>query len=182
MKIVDDLIAWLRYREILPFLEPFPASVLDLGCNRADLRRVLESRGWRGTYVGVDISPDSAADVIHDLEMPLDLGRTFDAVVSLAVVEHLHDGRALFVSAANHLDANGSFVLTTPTPPSKPVLDTLAALRIVNRAHILDHKHYWTRAELEEAGRAAGLRMEHWHAFELGMNQVAVFRRARREI
>ncbi len=178
MKLVDDLIAYLRYREVVPFLQPWPRSLLDLGCNRGDLARELRRRGWRGEYVGVDVSQDSAADVIHDLEQPLDLGRTFDAVVSLAVVEHLHDGRPLFVSAANHLTDQGRFLLTTPTPASKPVLETLAFLRIVNRDHIRDHKHYWTRAELEAAGRAAGLQLEHWHSFELGMNQLALFRRA----
>src|SRR3990167_10211509 len=37
------------------------ASVLDVGCGRADLWVYLKSQGWTGTYQGVDVVPELVA-------------------------------------------------------------------------------------------------------------------------
>ncbi len=76
--------------------------------------------------MGVDVSPDPAADVVHD-----------------------------------------------------PVPESLAAPRIADRDRILDPERHRTREAPEAAGRTAGPRLEHRHAFEAGPDPMAVFRRAR---
>lgn len=48
----------LRYRVLAePALRQPESSVLDVGCGFADLYAYLKSRGWRGTYTGLDIVP-----------------------------------------------------------------------------------------------------------------------------
>ncbi len=81
------------------------------------------------------------------------------------MVEHLHNWRQAlreFRRVARNV------VLTTPSIYGMPVLEVLAALRLVNVAHIRDHKHYLRRHEIE----AEGYRHQY---FLFGLNQVAVY-------
>jgi SAM-dependent methyltransferase len=60
-----------------------PGDVLDLGCG---------ARKWPGS-VGVDLSPDTAADVVHDLDefpYPFEDG-SFDQVLMQDVIEHVRE-------------------------------------------------------------------------------------------
>ena len=66
-----------------------PKSVLDIGCGQGEW---LEAFGVEDSF-GVDIAaPDGF--LRHDLTTPLDLGRTFDLVISLETAEHLPEESA----------------------------------------------------------------------------------------
>lgn len=68
-----------------------PESVLDAGCGRGEW---LDAFGL-DDMVGVDIfAPEGEGIVQHDLTKPLDLGRSFDLVLSLEVGEHLPEEAA----------------------------------------------------------------------------------------
>jgi SAM-dependent methyltransferase len=78
-----------------------PGSVLDLGCGQGEW---LEALG-DVCKVGVDIAaPEGEEYLRHDLQLPLDLGRTFDLVICLEVGEHLPAAAAdvLVDSATRH--------------------------------------------------------------------------------
>ena len=78
-----------------------PTSALDLGCGWGEWLQAFRNLGVKDTF-GVDISPPSSipdwtfADEYrqHDLTTPLDLGRTFDLVISLETAEHLPESAA----------------------------------------------------------------------------------------
>ncbi len=68
-----------------------PRSVLDLGCGQGEW---LEAFGV-DDFVGVDIAaPEREGFIRHDLTTKLDLGRTFDLVISLETAEHLPEEAA----------------------------------------------------------------------------------------
>ncbi len=99
--------------------------VLDLGCGDGAVTRLLARAGY--DVVGVDVAEDGvrAARAAHsDLRFEVGsindddfadrVGREFDAVVSLEVVEHLYFPRRLFGRAAEVLKAGGGLVVSTP--------------------------------------------------------------------
>ena len=68
-----------------------PKSVLDLGCGGREWLDVFQHHG--AITFGVDIAAPEA-QLRHDLTTPLDLGRTFDLVISLETAEHLPEEAA----------------------------------------------------------------------------------------
>jgi SAM-dependent methyltransferase len=88
---------------VVPYLMELlnPRSVVDIGCGTgawtAEFRRqgVDVALGVDGAYVDKSqlmIPPDCFID--RDLELPLNLNRTFDLAISMEVAEHLSPGRA----------------------------------------------------------------------------------------
>jgi len=60
-------------------------------------------------------------------------------------------------------------LLILPFPSrSKPVLEFLAFLRLINRDHIKDHKHYLDKTQIEFLG------FRHKY-FLFGLNQICVY-------
>lgn len=74
-----------------------PASVLDLGCGQGTWLRAFHDCWGLADLTGVDgewVDPNrfacpAARFVAHDLNIPVDLGRQFDLVVSVELAEHL---------------------------------------------------------------------------------------------
>jgi SAM-dependent methyltransferase len=97
------------------------ASVLDVGCGRGTWLRVFNEHGV-DDFVGVDGSHVEHALEIpkeafraRDLQLPFDLGRRFDLVVSLEVGEHLRPSCADEYVAT--LVAHGPAVLFSAAVP-----------------------------------------------------------------
>jgi SAM-dependent methyltransferase len=121
------------WRRLLPFL-PEQGRLLDVGCGHGRLARLLDQRGPRLAYVGVDSSPHLLAIARADavaLAMLTDfieadvttLGWTarlpsgsFDAIAALAVLHHIPGRqlrRDLLAQLADLLAADGVLVLST---------------------------------------------------------------------
>ena len=59
----DALAQNLRFQIISRILNDVPFdSVVDLGCGTGDLLEFLRTRGWTGSYKGVDVSPSMVAE------------------------------------------------------------------------------------------------------------------------
>jgi SAM-dependent methyltransferase len=89
------------------------ASVIDVGAGRGDLLRFLRAKDSRLSLTGVDLSPIAPAEGITFLQgdaLALRLGRRFDAVVSLAVIEHVLDVHK-FARGLSELCAPGGIVI-----------------------------------------------------------------------
>lgn len=161
MKFVDNLIASLRYRKILQFLKEKNISlerkrIVDLGGGGGELKKILEKKGAK--VITVD---KENADIIWDLNKPLPFkDKEFDISISLATVEHL-ENPYLFLNEMKRI-ADIS-VGTTPHKKSKPLLELLAFMNIVNKDHIKDHKIYMSEDSLKNFSFNVEL-------FELGMN------------
>jgi SAM-dependent methyltransferase len=121
------------WRQLLPYL-PEQGRLLDVGCGHGRLARLLDQRGSRLAYVGVDSSPQLLAIARADavaLAMPTDFieadvtasgwaarlpSGSFDAVVALAVLHHIPGRqlrRDLLTQLAGLLAADGVLVLST---------------------------------------------------------------------
>lgn len=82
--------------------------MLNLGCGRRN-----ERRGRAVEMVGIDIRPNPAADARGDAHRLPFADDSFDAVVSMEVLEHLHSPERVADEIRRVLKPNGRLVLTT---------------------------------------------------------------------
>ena len=165
---------------------PSGARVLDVGCGLTDLASRLPS------YVGCDRWEEVleenrrrhpcarflAWDVLAS-EAPEDVRAAgpYDAILMLALLEHLADPAAALRRAATLLAPGGRVVVTTPHPVGHAPLEAGAALGLLSRHAAEEHDALLGRAELAAAGETAGLALAAYRRFLLGLNQLAVFER-----
>ncbi len=152
-------------------------SVIELGCGyyAANLR-YLATRFPTVSFVGVDVDVDEQAVnnvSLHRAELTLwRPSRTFDCVLSLAVVEHLVDPLRHFHLISSCLSEKGIAVMTTPTPAADMVLRLLAATHVFDREAICDHKIYLTDNGIRTLARISGLELLSQRTTSLGMQHV----------
>jgi 2-polyprenyl-3-methyl-5-hydroxy-6-metoxy-1,4-benzoquinol methylase len=148
-----------RFGIVRPYLI---GDVLDFGGNKGELGRYVA-----GHYQCVNYDHSTIEN------------RKVDTIVSLATIEHLEVTNVyeIFARFKEILSKGGHITITTPAPLSKPVLEFMAILGIVDRANIEEHKHYWTREDLEMLGKQTGFVMTKYQQFQFGFNQIVVFRK-----
>lgn len=161
------------------------ARVLDVGCGLSDLAARFPS------YVGCDRMPwvveenrrrhPNASFHLWDVaasDPPAELAASpgFDAVLMLALLEHLADPGAALARVAPLLVPGGRVVTTTPHPAGRIPLEAGARLGLLSAHADEEHETLLDRSALEAAGTRAGLRLERYERFLLGLNQLAVFR------
>lgn len=147
--------------------------VLDVGCWRGDLGRVLRAVGCK--VVGLDIDKDAAekasavldevvvADVDETPLTALFAGQAFDAVVFGDVLEHLRNPATVLKDAVSLLAPDGRIVISLPNV-------THGALRLallqgrwqMTPEGLLDetHLHFYSRKGLYDLLDAAGLQAD----------------------
>jgi len=168
-----------RHRKIVS-LVPANAKLLDLGCGyRGKFLEKIKDNISSG--VGIDIAVDSRLSngkirlMAHDLNESLPFpDNEFDAVASLANLEHLAEpGRAL-KEIFRVLKPNGILLLTAPSVFAKPVLELLAFVGLVSRQEIRDHKNYFDKKILTSLCQKAGFSSVSHKYFQLGMNNFLI--------
>lgn len=157
-------------------------QVLELGCGFWGRNLQMLSEDFAGVqFTGVDLTvakeKTGAVNLIQADLTKWKPDRTYDGVLSLAVLEHLLDPQQHFELIAACLKKGGLAGLTTPTPPGHFVLERLAGLGIFDRAEIKDHKMYFTENGLENLAKGAGLVVEEYREMSLGMNQWMLLRK-----
>ena len=101
--------------------------VLDLGCGKKRYRDMFDV----DSYLGLDVTTDSACDVVADCrDLPF-RDASFDGVLSTQVLEHVDDLDRLFAEVRRVLRPGGAFVFTAP---------------LVARVHCAPHD-YWRFSE-----------------------------------
>ena len=155
--------------------------MLDVGSADGALFRVL-----RGRHVGgVGIDPDSPEQrtypevrFIHG-RFPEDLAtdERFDVITILAVFEHLDDeAQRRAVRACSRLvRPGGRVVVTVPEPAVDHIVHALARVGLIAGMALHEHHGYAPR---ETPGRFAdaGFSLERHERFQLGLNNLFVFR------
>jgi len=109
---------------IIPILQKHSVkTVLDLGCGNGGLTAGLAEAGFevvgcdrdrRGIEIATAAHPEIEFHQAEFESIPQILDRTFDAVISTEVIEHLYDPAAMLKCAHQMLKPAGLMLITTP--------------------------------------------------------------------
>lgn len=160
-KLVENLLQKARFKRIIPLIEG--KTVLDFGGNHGELKK----------YIPQEYT-------ICNLNYQIIKDKQFDNIVSLAVIEHIEylEVFKIISMLKKHLNENGKIILTTPTKLARPFLEFLAIINLLDPNNMAEHKHYWSKKELSDLAEKSGLKMIKHKLFQLGMNQLAIFKQS----
>ena len=135
-------------------------DVLDFGGNDGELGRFVSGKYTIINYDHTELEKNS-----------------YDTIVSLAVIEHIDKDEVfkIFKIFKKVLKTNGLIYLTTPTPSSKIILETLANIGLLERQNILEHKYYWNEKDISDLAKETGFAVKEYQKFQFGFNQFAIF-------
>lgn len=179
--IVDEVIAKLRLGKVVSEINKND-EVLDFGCGHQGYFLKYISANIK-SGVGLDLNPPKEdyknVKFIKSKKFKNKLlfaNILFDKVIMLAVLEHINLDKVerLFNEFNRVLRKRGKIILTTPTPPSKPVLELLAFLKIINQGEIADHKKYYSKNDVVKLANKTGFKVINYKLFQLGLNSVTV--------
>jgi len=181
MQAIDHLLQRWRIAAARPWIPP-GARVLDIGCHQGEMFRLLSRH--IGRSVGIDpLAQPTATPAFRVLAMEFSgllpfPGTSFDVVTMLAVLEHIERKEALAEECYRLLVPLGRVIITVPQPKVERILKLLVAARLADGMSLEQH-HGFDPAETEELWCSRGFTLEHHSFFQLGMNNLFVFRRQR---
>jgi 2-polyprenyl-3-methyl-5-hydroxy-6-metoxy-1,4-benzoquinol methylase len=181
MKALDRLLQRWRIAKTRPFIAR-GCRVLDIGCSDGALFRQLSGRFAEGVGIDDDLeTPLKSANVeLIPGTFPESLAHRdpFDVITMLAVLEHVPRDRQPVVAraCAELLRPGGYLLVTTPEPIVDRILDALAFLRLIDGMS-LDEHYGFEPSDTPGLFAAHGLRLVRRHKFQLGLNNLFVFRR-----
>ncbi|MDQ4132392.1 MAG: methyltransferase domain-containing protein [Actinomycetota bacterium] len=186
MAKLDEHLQKRRIAAALPWV-PEGAHVLDVGC--ADGSLFTLAAGRIGSGVGIDPIGDATpppvfADDRYEFRrgsFPASVqpGETFDAVVMLAVVEHVPEPELPdWADAVSRvLRPAGRLVITTPSPYVDHILHVGIRLRVLDGMEAHQH-HGFDPKHVPAIFSVADMRLEKHRRFQLGLNNLFVFAKA----
>lgn len=183
MKTADRVLQRWRVRRALPWIEP-GSRVLDVGC--AD--GVLFDLGRDRVATGLGIDPEPPAEwhgptgttrVEGFFPEAVPGGEEYDAIVMLAVVEHVEEPalKVWAAECARLLRPGGRVVITVPSPLVDSLLHVGMALRLLDGMEAHQH-HGFDPRRVPDLFATAGFTVEKAKRFQLGLNNLFVLRRA----
>jgi hypothetical protein len=179
---LDRFLQWWRISKALRHI-PSGARVCDIGTYDG---RLFDLGGDRiDSGVGVDpelvVSPRIGRFALRAGEFPaaLEEHEVFDAITALAVLEHIPRPilQELAKDVSKRLSVGGIFIVTCPTPVVDRILNVLTALRLVKGQSL--EQHYGLHPDELVPIFGTQLSLERNEPFQLGVNRLLVFRKAR---
>ena len=181
MALLSRFISKQRAAIVAPYIR---GDVLELGCGNA---RVYEQYASRmSSYFGVERSarqveslrqryPD-ASFAQYDLDSDrLDLDRSFDCVLMIALIEHVFNQKFAMAEVARVLRPGGIVVITSPTPFGNDVIHRLgAAFGLFHQSAVDDHIVIYNRHRFKILAKEIGLKLKHHKYFQVFCNQLAI--------
>jgi|GEM_PF-832985 len=157
-KIFEKYLQNYRFRKVKKYLR---GNVLDFGGNQGELKPFVT-----GNYLMVNYD-----------RSPM-YNKSFDTIVLLAVIEHIEvtDVYTIFSEFQKILTNDGIIFLSTPTPKSKFILESLAKINILDKQNIEEHKHYWNKEDILNLAQKTGFKIDEYKKFQLGFNQYAILK------
>lgn len=182
---LEKLLASLRVRKITKYIQR--KTILDFGCGKnAWASRYLYLQGKYLKVIGYEPSLEAVTRIdnliIHNqLETLIESRWKFDAIISLAVFEHIKpmDLRSNLKKLLELTHDKSIIVGTIPRPESRAILEFLSLrLGLIDKSQILDHKVYYDDLWLQEITEGTGWQMSFYKKFQLGMNGLFILRRS----
>lgn len=182
MRVLDRLLQDWRIKKALTHIGS-DDHVLDVGCHQGELFDRLEHTHVTGIGIDSESTPKIACgrfvfvEGVFPDDLPLQ-SRPFDAVCALAVLEHIPNSElGTFISAMRQsLKPGGTAILTVPSPLVDKILDVLIWLRLANGMEAEQH-HGFDVSAVKPLFVAAGFSLVEHRKFQLGLNNLFVFRR-----
>jgi SAM-dependent methyltransferase len=184
MNRIDRLLQRWRVSQAIRWV-PEGARVLDVGCFDDTLFRCLGERLAYG--VGMDPLLDQAVEGARFRLVPGAFpqdrpdGEPFDVIVMLAVLEHVAGERIEECARACYdlLVPDGLVVATVPAPVVDVILDVSIRLKLLHGMSVEEHQGLKPSTAPEVFARA-GFALVRWKRFQLGLNNLFVFRKSPR--
>ncbi|HOA72125.1 MAG TPA: class I SAM-dependent methyltransferase [Phycisphaerae bacterium] len=181
MRKLDDVLRNWRAGKALAHIRP-GGRLLDVGCFDGYLVRQARSRV--AEVIGLD--PLIASGEVDGIEFIRDsfpprtefADGSFDCISMLAVLEHMTDPDAVAAECRRLLKPGGQVVLTVPSPWVDPIIWVLQRLRLLDGVCTEQHHGF----DVEQTGpifERAGFVLERREKFQLGLNNVFVFKKPR---
>lgn len=177
---LDKFIQKMRFAAIVKEVKN-GTVICDMGCGvDGKLLEFLKKKIQKGYGFDRRISDSFNENIVlknlDNIEdgVPLET-QSMDHVTALAVLEHLYNPIKFLNECFRILKNDGKLLLTVPTPHAKPILEFLAfTLHIISEDEIRDHKHYYTKSELEKIFRQVGFSKIQIVTFEFGLNYKCI--------
>jgi 2-polyprenyl-3-methyl-5-hydroxy-6-metoxy-1,4-benzoquinol methylase len=181
VRILDRVLQEWRIAKAAPHV-PEGARVLDVGCADGALFRALGSRIAGGVGIDPELGMPGTREGVTYIRgrfpEDLDTDETFDAITMLAVFEHLDDAgqREALTACARLLRGGGHLVMSVPEPAVDRIVHALARVGLVAGMALHQH-HGFEAARTPELVGAGPFDLVRHERFELGLNNLFVFRR-----
>jgi SAM-dependent methyltransferase len=180
MAFLDRVLQNIRFSKVKKFIG-HDYKVLDVGSEHGDLYFYLKKNV--GEYVGIDIQTKPLTETNFTLikgKFPENLPAAlnyFDAIVMLAVVEHLDEKAlaSLSQTSAKILKPKGLLLMTIPSPLVDVILIILRKFRLVHAETLHEH-HGFKPGDMKKIISSNDFELLHHNKFELGLNNFFVFR------
>ena len=175
----DLKLAEMRINRIKKYI-PKNSILLDIGCGyHYKLLKLLKNHIKEGHGVDLKVSKSREDNLyLYNVDLTKDKipikDEYVDVVTMLAVIEHLNNPTHILNEIHRVLKNNGILLMTTPTPPSKPVLEFLGHIGIIDLDEILDHKIYYSKKMLLDTLNSHGFKVIRHNYFQFGFNQYVV--------
>lgn len=178
---LDVYLQRLRIAAALPWIAS-GGHVLDVGC--ADGALFRQGRSCISSGVGIDtLHSETWVNGPYERRTgsfpeALPEGDQFDAVVMLAVVEHLSNSELNRWATAvpQALKRGGRLVITTPSPLVDHILAAGIRMRLLDGMEAHQH-HGFDPHDVPRIFTVPGMQLESQRRFELGLNHLFVFAR-----
>jgi SAM-dependent methyltransferase len=160
---------------------PQGSRVLDIGCHQGEFllwlgEKIAPSVGFDPLYKENQNTQKHQFFARNFKEgMPLE-DNSFDAIILLATIEHIHEKSSIAKESARLLRAGGRVIITVPSPLVDKILDMLIILRFVDGMSLEEH-HGFLPDELPGIFLPAGFRLGKKQKFQFGLNNLYVFER-----
>jgi len=180
MGLLSKFIRKVRTSKIAPYIN---GSVLDLGCGDAVVLRLFSQK--IKTYYGVEYDCQRIEKLKRSFPQhnfscaDLDEGSfafslKFDAILLLAVIEHVFNQKHLFNQILKNLKSDGVIIITTPTPLGDLVHRIGAKLGLFARSADDHHITIYNKRRFKVLADYFNLKIITYKRFALGCNQLVV--------
>jgi len=180
--LLSPLLERWRFYKIKKFV--VGNHILDYGCCQGKLASNFQEK----EYVGVDINKEVIESAkeryskknnvnLYTLnEFNIDTYK-FDTVILSAVIEHIDNYNQVLIELYERLEDGGIIIITTPTPQAEKILEYGSKIGIFSKEAIEEHRALFTKSDFIDISENLGLNLEHYELFELGFNQLVVFKK-----